>query len=248
MKKDPKLHLGHYERIRTRVMQTDIHQMSEELALEMLLQCPMRRGDTNEIAKRILAKYGSFNKFCRLATYDRLLEIDGIGASIAEKLACICKLFMFSKFHLDNRIEDKLVTLSSIIKFLHRIYQDVDHEILVLFILNNRREVLHYTILSHGGINSVSLDMDKISELTRLHKGCKIIISHNHPDGSFYPSVEDIATTEKVFAFCKSKGIGFVDHIVMNKYGYFSFYSSHLLDTIEKRLIEKIRGRRIFPD
>lgn len=246
MKKDPKLHLGHYERIRTRVLQTDIHQMTEELAVEMLLQCPMRRGDTNEIAKRILDTYGSFNKFCRLATYDKLLEIDGIGEVVAEKLLCFCKLFLYSKFRLENRIEDKLVNFNSITRFLHQLYSDLDNEVVVLLILNHRRQVLHYAILSHGSINNVTVDLDRISELTRLHKGCMIIISHNHPDGSFYPSLEDITTTEKIFAFCKKKGIEFLDHIVMNKDGYFSFYCSHLLDSMERRMMDKIRGRRVI--
>lgn len=247
MKKDPKLHLGHYERIRTRVLQTDIHQMTEELAMEMLLQSPMRRGDTNEIAKRILDKFGSFNKFCRLATYDKLVEIDGIGDAVAEKLLCFCKLFLFSKYHLENKIEEKLVNFPAITQFLHRLYSEVDTEILVLLILNHRRQVLHYSILSRGSINNVTFDLDKIAELTRLHKGSMIIISHNHPDGSFYPSIEDIGTTEKVFAFCHKRGIGFLDHIVMNKDGYFSFYCSHLLDSIERRMLEKIRGRRVIP-
>lgn len=247
MKKDPKLHLGHYGRVRTRVQQTDIHQITEELAMEMLLQCPMRRGDTNETAKRILDKFGSFNKFCRLASYDKLIEIEGVGSAVAEKLLCLCKLFLFSKYHLENKIEDKLVNFSAITQFLHQLYSDAETEIFVLLVLNHRRQVTHYSILSQGTINNVSVDLDKIAELTRLHKGSMIIISHNHPDGSFYPSIEDISTTEKVFAFCKMRGITFLDHIVMNKDGYFSFYCSHLLDSIERRMLEKIRGRRVIP-
>ncbi len=248
MKKDPKLHLGHFARVRTQVMQTDVHHLSQELVFEMLLQIPMHRGDANEIARRLVAIYGDFNKFCRLATYEKLLQVDGIGEIVAQKLVCLCKLFMYAKYHLGDDVKGKTASLRSIVQTLDSIYEEAETEMIVLFILNKKNEILHHTVLNHGSINSVALNLDQIADLLRIHRGQKLIISHNHPDGPFFPSIEDLDTTGRLYSFCMRKGVELVDHIIMNKTGYFSFRYSRVLAAIERGLLEKIEGRRLFPD
>jgi len=212
MKKDPKLHEGHFQRVRLQILHTDVHEIPDGLALEMLLQCPLRRADTNEIARRILKKYGSFNQFCRMVTYEELLTIDGIGESVALKLLCFCKLVKFSVIRQDRILGSDVVSLESIFRFLKLVYRNVMNEEVVLFVMNKYNQILHYQILARGTPERVTIDISEISELARIYHGEKILISHNHPVGTFYPSVADVDTTERIMALCKKKHIEFVDH------------------------------------
>lgn len=247
MKKDPKLHEGHFERVRTAILDNNVHDIQDVTALEMMLQCPIRRGDTNEIARRILDKYGCFSQFCSLATYDDLLKIEGIGDTVAIKLLCFCKLVDFSIVHLDKMLGGEVVSLESIFRFLKLIYRKEFQEVVFLFVLNEYNKLMHYQILAKGSPDNVSLDIMQINDVTRMYHGQKVLISHNHPNGSFYPSVADLDTTERIIALCKSKQIEFIDHVIVSDTGCFSFKGSHLLEFMIKRMHEKIQKHRIFP-
>lgn len=244
MKKNPKLHLGHYGRVRYKILHEEVENIDDIIAIEMLLQLPMQRGDTNEVAKGILANYGSFDKFCRLAKYDDLLAIDGIGPAIAEKLMCFIKLFRFCTYKSLSSVQLNYSNLPEFVRFLRVFYEQFDHEVLMLFVINSRGEVCFQTILQHGDTEHVLVDMNRLVELTRIHKGEGIVISHNHPVGSFYPSTPDFTATQTLMAFCHSRGVKFYDHIIVSKQGFFSFKASQLLHAMQIRLTNKIRERR----
>ena len=244
MKKNPKLHLGHFQRVRDRILNSDVHSLDDTLVLEMLLQSPIHRGDTNEIAREILARFGSFNKFCKLARYDDLLTINGVGEAVAEKLMCFVKIFQYYRMQPCDCVDIDATNIREFTKFLKGIYNGYDHEVLLLFILNSSGQVCHYTVLQHGDNQHVMVDLSRISELTRIHKGNLVILSHNHPVGPFYPSIEDFQTTQQIMAYCQSRGIHFLDHIIVSQHGYFSFRSSHLLHAMQTRLMNKLRERK----
>lgn len=248
MKKDPALHLGHFERIRTQVMQTDVHKLTPELVFEMMLQVLMRRGDANEISRRIMKVYGDFNKFCRLVSYEGLIKINGIGDVLAKNLLCLTKIILYSRFNLGDSVEGKYASVRTLVSFLEKVYKDAKKEMLIMFILNDRNEVLRYVVLGQGSFSAVEVDVTELKDAIYLHGGRKIILSHNHPEGTFYPSAEDVEATSRLYAFCRSYELELVDHIVMNRYGYLSFKDSGILEDIRHKLIEKAKGRRIFPD
>ena len=57
MRKDAKNHLGHFERIRKKIITGNPYDYEEINVVEMLLQGVFVRADTNEIARFLLAKY-----------------------------------------------------------------------------------------------------------------------------------------------------------------------------------------------
>jgi len=50
-----------------------------------------------------------------------------------------------------------------------------------------------------------------------------IVIAHNHPSGNLQPSPEDRVVTKKIKAAADILGLGFLDHIIFGKDGYYSF-------------------------
>lgn len=55
----------------------------------------------------------------------------------------------------------------------------------------------------------------------------------NHPDGNVEPSKEDIAITQRLMEVGRIVGIEVIDHIIINKNGYFSFQAEGMLKNIE---------------
>jgi DNA repair protein RadC len=56
-----------------------------------------------------------------------------------------------------------------------------------------------------------------------------IIFCHNHPSGEVKPSKADIQVTEKLKYILKELEINLLDHIVVGRNGYYSFYENNIL-------------------
>jgi DNA repair protein RadC len=50
-----------------------------------------------------------------------------------------------------------------------------------------------------------------------------VIVAHNHPQGELRPSAEDIQITRQLNEAAKILGLSFLDHIILNTRGYYSF-------------------------
>ena len=81
------MHDGHRERLRNRFLTQGLSGFEPVNVLELLLFFSHKRCDTNEIAHRLLERFGSFSGVLN-APYDALCQVEGIGA----QSACLIKL------------------------------------------------------------------------------------------------------------------------------------------------------------
>ena len=81
------VHDGHRERLRQRFLDQGLSGFAPVNALELLLFFTHRRCDTNEIAHRLLQRFGSFSGVLD-APYDALCGVEGMGPLSA----CLLKL------------------------------------------------------------------------------------------------------------------------------------------------------------
>ena len=56
-----------------------------------------------------------------------------------------------------------------------------------------------------------------------MDNATSIIVAHNHPSNNLKPSEEDIEITERLKEAGKLLGINVLDHLIINKNGYYSF-------------------------
>ncbi|WP_407940708.1 JAB domain-containing protein [Mucilaginibacter sp.] len=62
--------------------------------------------------------------------------------------------------------------------------------------------------------------------------GClaiKMVIAHNHPSNRLAPSLNDIKITEKLKSAAETMDIKLEDHLIVTKYGYYSFRDCQLI-------------------
>ena len=76
------VHDGHRERLRKSYLEHGLQSMNDINALELLLFYAIPRRDTNELAHRLLERFGSLDGVFS-APFEDLCEVDGIGETAA---------------------------------------------------------------------------------------------------------------------------------------------------------------------
>lgn len=99
---------------------------------------------------------------------------------------------------------------------------ELQEEFKILF-LNRANEVLGIYELSKGGIAGTVVDIRLIFSVALKCNAVGIILAHNHPSGTLKPSDADITLTRKIKKCSEFMDITLLDHIIVTKYGYYSF-------------------------
>ncbi len=97
------LHIGHRERLRTRFRDAGAEALPDYELIELVLFRAIPRRDTKDLAKRLLARFGSFAEVVN-APDARLKEVDGVGDANSE-------LTSGNPSHLGNILFLRLFTL-----------------------------------------------------------------------------------------------------------------------------------------
>lgn len=98
-----------------------------------------------------------------------------------------------------------------------------------LLLLNGANKILGVYHLSKGGTSSTIVDNKLIFSVALKCQASGIILAHNHPSGSLYPSEADKQVTRKVKKGGECLDIKLLDHLIITKDGYFSFADEGLL-------------------
>ena len=88
-------------------------------------------------------------------------------------------------------------------------------EIVKLFLLNNKNEILKNIDISKGTSDFANISIKSIIAEAIKIEAPKMILVHNHPSGDATPSDADIKTTDKLYNAAEMFGITLLDHIVI---------------------------------
>lgn len=105
---------------------------------------------------------------------------------------------------------------------------DLREEFYALF-LNTRNNVVGYYPLSKGSLNATTVDPRLIFMAALKYPTRSIILTHNHPTGSSYPSDSDRIMTRRIVDAANLFDFKVLDHIIACSDGYYSFADEGLL-------------------
>ena len=215
------LHAGHRERLRSRFLENGLDTMENHVALELLLFYSIPRADTNELAHRLIDKFGSL-KGVFDAPYDALLTVEGVG----EKTASLLKLVpSLTRTYLEEDASKiKYITSTQeAVNYLRPKFVGLKNEVVMLVCLSNSCRVLKCSEISSGGITFAEIDIRKImSELLNCH-ATGAILAHNHPSGLCVPSRADHEVTYNISGVMSSMNVTLLNHLIICGSEYFSF-------------------------
>ena len=88
------------------------------------------------------------------------------------------------------------------------------------------QKLISYKLLFKGTINTSVVHPREIFKHAFLESAHSIIVIHNHPSNNTTPSNEDIDLTNKLFEIGSIMAIPLLDHIIIGKDNYYSFYEN----------------------
>lgn len=205
---------------------------SENLSNEELISIILKTGTKNmsvkEVALKLLEVVGDINKF-RDVGINTLMKIDGIGKVKAIEIKAALELG--KRVYMNNENIEKIFFNSAdvIYKYFYDILVDKKQEYFYCVYVDTKGKYIDKKCLFIGTINSSIVHPREVFKEAYLLSANGIICVHNHPSGDSTPSKEDISITKKIKEISIIHGIKFIDHIIIGRDNYFSFYENNML-------------------
>lgn len=207
------IHKDHRQRVKARYAEFGLDSFREHEVLEMLLFYCVPRRDTNEIAHRLIERFGSVSK--TLAAPLRELEkVEGMGYNSAQFLKMIHDLGGYCAKH-----SPKIRMLSNSTEFadyMRPYFKDSKIEKVVLLCMDGKGQVLACREVAEGTVNATTVSIRKIVEVAIAEGATAVVLAHNHPSGLAIPSQEDVFTTMQVEQALETIEVALIDHLIMD--------------------------------
>lgn len=216
-------HDGHRDRLRDRFLKEGLAHFEPHNALELLLFYSVPRADTNELAHRLIERFGSLSEVLN-ANPEELMKVPGVGKNTAVLLSMMPQLF--SAYTNDVINSHKIVGSEAIEKYIVGRFCCTNSEKVLLVCLDNRFRMLSCDTVGEGSVNFSVVDRRRIVETVLRHNATAAMIAHNHPRGYALPSPEDVTTTSEIAKMLEGIGVRLIDHIIVCPDDYISLAQS----------------------
>ncbi len=227
------IHSGHRRRLMAKVFNSEYDLLEEHEILESMLFSVITRANTNPIAHNLIKRFGSLAAVID-EPYDELLEVDGVGTKVADFLYLISN---FSKLYSTSKANStkKITNFHDIQTQYSEYMKSKKNETFIAIGLDDLGNVMGKKEISKGDMLSVNIDFAKFQSFVTSTMPKNILIMHNHPVGPPNPSLEDIASTKKLYAILSYLHIYMLDHVIFDSSGNaFSFAKNGLLLDMKK--------------
>lgn len=224
---DENPHKGHREKLKQRFIEEGLGSFADHQVLEMLLFYTIPRKDTNEMAHRLLEKFGTLESLFD-ASPEELMRKGDVTRNTAVFLSMIPELarrYMIIK-------QGKKPILDSSSKageFVKSLFIGKNYEAFYVCCLNSQNQLNYAALVHEGTINEAPVYPRLIVETALRYQASSVILAHNHPGGSQRPSGADIEVTRKICDALKTISITVIDHMIAAGDSYYSFAENGLL-------------------
>lgn len=218
--------------------------LSNAELLAIIIKTGTKSETSVQIAQKILKlnydpQTGDLN-FLRNMSLQELMQIKGIGRVKAIQLKAICELAI-RMCKPSNYKKIKVQSTSDLANIVIEEMRFEKREIVKLFLLNAKNEILKEINIALGGTSSVNISVKEIVGEALKINAPKIILVHNHPTGDPTPSETDIHFTDKLYNAAMIFDVELVDHIVVGGGKFKSVFleTAKLVDLSKKRAEER---------
>ena len=230
-------HEGHRKRLIEKLSKGEV---LEHEVLEALLFNALPRQNTNDLAHRLLAQFGSVPGVFS-ASMEDLKKVKGVGESVAAYLFCIGQFFnryyQRTPFEIPTDYEP-----NAFLEFVRVSYRQETVETVDCYLLDINGKILYRRRFTSAALDAAKIGSDLFLDLFTEPKLAGLVLVHNHPCGSQMPSEKDDAATKKCVLACNMHNVLFCEHVISCRSGVFSYH----LDGRLRKIAQKCSARRIF--
>lgn len=216
-------HEGHRERLTDLINNSGIDCVSTVQAVEFFLTYIFPRGDVNPLAHRLLDRFENFGNIVDACESD-LKSVKGINDRSAKKI----KLFSELIFYYSSSKMSKKISLNNRGEFLDLLEQTLRFqttEVLYFFAFNNKFMLTHKRKFNRKSKESVGISPIQIYEFLATAKPFYLVIAHNHPGGSAFPSQDDTDANAFIESIIKDFNCSLIDSYIVGIDGIYSEYN-----------------------
>lgn len=231
-------HAGHRKRMITRLAEGTL---CDHEYLEMLLFYAIPRRNTNDIAHRLLARFGDLNGVLN-APMKALQEIDGVGenaATLLTLLGTVCS--EYRPYSITNGVWPLVYNRENFLAFVKGRYTELNlpYECVDVYLVEDNGRFYGCRRFGGKNLDKVILEADVLGELLSRESPSAIVLVHNHPSNMPKPSQKDDETTKCVLTICNIHNVLLLDHVIYAKTGLYSYFTSGRLKAIAIKEQEK---------
>ena len=220
-------HVGHRKRLKERFRNGGPAALPDYELLELLLFAAIPRRDTKPLAKRLIAKFGSFAEVINAP--DNLLREEGeVGDAVITELRIVQAAALRT---IKSELIEKpiLSTWAAVLDYCRAAMAFETREQFRILFLDKRNKIIADEVQGKGTIDHTPVYVREVVKRALELSSTAIILVHNHPSGDPTPSRADIEMTNQVVTAAKSLGIVVHDHVIVGKSGHASFKGLGLL-------------------
>ena len=212
--------------------------LSNSELIAIIIKSGTKEETSVQIAQKILnlnndPQMGELN-FLKSMSLQELMQVKGVGRVKAIQIKAICELAI----RMSRPTNYRKIQIKNTSQLANMVLEEMrfeKREIVKLFLLNSKNEILKIVDIALGGTNFANVSIKEIIYEAVKIKAPKIILVHNHPTGDATPSKMDINFTDKVFSAAKLFDIELLDHIVIGN----NDFKSVFLET--EKLVKNIK-------
>lgn len=220
--------LPNEEKPRERLIKYGKENISNNELIEIILKSGTRKYGLKEISHNILSSVNNINELKNIEI-NSLAIIPGVGKIKAIELVAAIELGR--RVYMEENYNDLvyLTNPKSIISYFNNLFNGIKQELFYVIYLDNQKKYIDKKLLFKGTVNYSLVHPREIFKEAYMLSASYIICIHNHPSGNASPSSNDIELTERIKNIGDLHGIILIDHIIIGKNNYYSFYEDNNL-------------------
>lgn len=210
------------ERPRERLLKYGVKSLSNEELLSIILKTGTKKYSVKTLSMILLSEINDISELKNM-TYNKLVKIDGIGNVKASEVLAAIELGK-RVFYQKDKSEVILNNSNLIYEYFKDLFIDVKQEEFYAIYLDSKSKLISYKMLFKGTLNSSCVHPREVFKNAYLESANSIIVMHNHPSGDPTPSKQDNELTKYLIQIGNIMSLPVVDHVIIGKNKYFSFY------------------------
>ena len=220
------IHDGHRQRLMERFHREGLDHFEPVQVLELMLFYCIPRRDTNELAHRLLDRFGSVSRVMD-ASVEELMQVPGVGKNTATFLHLAKEAGRY--YQVDSIRKGMLMRdTEDCGKYLLPYFIGRQKETVFLLCLNANCNVISCREVGEGEINAAVISPRRVVEMALAEKASTVVLAHNHPSGVALPSHEDVLVTKRLAEALATVDVTLFDHLIIADDDYVSLAQSGL--------------------
>lgn len=219
-------HAGHRNRLRERFRKGGADPLPDYELLELVLFRAIPRRDTKNLAKELIARFGSFAEVVN-APEHRLKEVRDVGDAVVTEL----KLIRAAALRLIKAQIIERPVLSSwrqVLDYVKAVQAYEHREQFRILFLDKKNRLLGDEVQGEGTVDHTPVYVREVVKRALELSATALILVHNHPSGDPTPSRADIDMTRLISEAARPLGVSVHDHIIVGRQGHTSLRSLNL--------------------